>query len=96
MINRGKLMASLQLPPTHSDFPITPLLHAIIAVASSLVSEDIWQGEERYWALNETPGDWHGRQARSSIEAAWVNDDNYVQVAQTAVLGCFLSYSAAR
>lgn len=96
MINRTKLMASLQLPPNHTNFPITPLLHAIIAIASSIVSDDVWLSEERYWGANETPADWHGRQAKKTIESSWVNDDNYVQTAQTAVLICFLSYSSAR
>lgn len=30
------------------------------------------------------------------IESSWVNDDNYLQIAQTAVMCCFLSYSSAR
>lgn len=64
MVNKARLLNHLQLPPTHADFPITPFLHAIIAIAASMISEDVWATEERYWALNETPSDWHGRQAK--------------------------------
>ncbi|KDE06717.1 hypothetical protein MVLG_02914 [Microbotryum lychnidis-dioicae p1A1 Lamole] len=96
MINRAKFLASLQLPPSHARFPITPLLHAIIATASMMVSEDYWAGEERYWSQFETPSDWHARVAKNTLEASWISDANPLQVAQTAVLVCFLSYSAAR
>ncbi|SCV69806.1 BQ2448_1200 [Microbotryum intermedium] len=96
MINRGKFLASLQLPPSHTRFPITPLLHAIIATASTIVSEDYWAGEERYWSQFETPSDWHARVAKNTLDASWVSSANPLQVAQTAVLVCFLSYSAAR
>ncbi|ORY60382.1 hypothetical protein BCR35DRAFT_198117 [Leucosporidium creatinivorum] len=96
MVNKPKMLASLQLPPTHVDFPVTCLLHGMIAIAASTVSDDIWATEERYWAWNESPSDWHGRQAKLGIEPSWVNDDNYLQIAQTAVICCFLSYSSAR
>ncbi|KAK4057271.1 hypothetical protein OIO90_001768 [Microbotryomycetes sp. JL221] len=96
MINKPRLMRNLQLPPTHSDFPTTALLHGIIAIASNCVSDDVWQGEDRYWGPDETPADWHARQAKMGIESSWVNDDHYLEVAQTAVLCCFLSYQNAR
>lgn len=117
MINRPRVLASLQLPPTDEKFPVTPLLHAIIAISASMVSDDVWDSEERqYWAAtNETPSEWHGRQAKVSlgacnskgreanpahlqigIESSWVNDHNHLQVAQAAVICCFLSYSSAR
>lgn len=69
MINKPKMLASLQLPPTHADFPVTCLLHGMIAIAASTVSDDIWATEERYWAWNESPSDWHGRQAKVSFAA---------------------------
>ncbi|KAM0789214.1 hypothetical protein ACM66B_000059 [Microbotryomycetes sp. NB124-2] len=96
MINKPRLMRNLQLPPTHPDFPTTALLHGVIAVASDCVSDDVWQGEERYWQPEETPAEWHARQAKMGVESAWVNDDHYLEVAQAAVLCCFLSYSNAR
>ncbi|KAK4051406.1 hypothetical protein OIV83_002890 [Microbotryomycetes sp. JL201] len=96
MINKPRLMRNLQLPPTHPDFPTTALLHGVIAVASDCVSDDVWQGEERYWSAEESPAEWHARQAKMGVESAWVNDDHYLEVAQTAVLCCFLSYQNAR
>lgn len=74
MISKPKMLASLQLPPTHADFPVTCLLHGMIAIAASTVSDDIWATEERYWAWNESPSDWHGRQAKvsSSLSAVEV------------------------
>ncbi|WRT64260.1 uncharacterized protein IL334_001191 [Kwoniella shivajii] len=39
MLNRRLLLQNLLLPPSHSDFPARPLLHAICAVTSNFVSE---------------------------------------------------------
>lgn len=64
LLNKAKFFSCLALPPTDKRFPITPLLHAIIATASGFVSEDVWQGEQRYWGPNETPSDWHLTQAK--------------------------------
>lgn len=97
MIHRPRLLAKLRLPPSHPEFPITPLLHAIIAVASTLVSTDVWDSEIQMWSSDETPSEWHHQQAKLGIEIFWNSSDpNYLQVGQAAVICCFTSYSAAR
>ncbi|OCF45351.1 hypothetical protein I317_00874 [Kwoniella heveanensis CBS 569] len=39
MVPKAQFMQSLLLPPSHPNFPVRPLLHAILAVSSNFVSE---------------------------------------------------------
>ncbi|WVF70903.1 hypothetical protein IAT40_005698 [Kwoniella sp. CBS 6097] len=39
MIHKAQFMQNLLLPPSHPNFPVRPLLHAILAVSSNFISE---------------------------------------------------------
>ncbi|WWC86356.1 uncharacterized protein L201_001230 [Kwoniella dendrophila CBS 6074] len=39
MLNKNQLLRNLLLPPSHYDFPVRPLLHAILAISANFISE---------------------------------------------------------
>ena len=61
MINKARLLASLDLQPDDKGFPSVALLHAICAYASVLVSaETLGEGMGRkYWESEKTPRAFH-------------------------------------
>lgn len=57
----------MTLSPTHSHFPSSCLLHAILASAARMVSEDFFAAEEKYWGKenrDETVADYHAVKAK--------------------------------
>lgn len=54
MINSSFFRSTLRLPPTHYYFPSAALIHAVLAFASRLVSDDFFGGEGRYWVGENT------------------------------------------
>lgn len=67
MISQRKFELALTLPPTHAGFPHSSLIHAMLAMASRMVSEDFFAQEEKYWGKTdptETVADYHGNKAQ--------------------------------
>lgn len=89
MINKGRFLAALTLPPRHHDFPHKALLHAVLASAALMVSQDFFLGEDSYWSkedITESPADYHGRKAKAAIEESVGSGVKLFHVLQAAVL----------
>lgn len=100
MIDRARFLANLSLPPTHHQFPPSCLLHAMLATAARLVSDDFFAGENEYWRRGDNavrhPAEYHAARAKAGIEEALKTGYRLFQTAQAIVLICHEAYAAAR
>lgn len=75
MINSSFFRSTLRLPPAHYYFPHAALIHAMLAFASRLVSEDFFSQEGRYWIGDNpfrplTPSEYHIERAQVCARSA--------------------------
>ncbi|KAM0751551.1 hypothetical protein T439DRAFT_324738 [Meredithblackwellia eburnea MCA 4105] len=99
MVNQGRFLANLALPPTHSGFPHTSLIHAMLATAARMVGNGFFSNEERYWGTADDTSavaDYHGLRAKFHIDAALARGQKLFHVAQAVVLVCHWSFTTSR
>ncbi|KAL8279936.1 hypothetical protein RQP46_007786 [Phenoliferia psychrophenolica] len=99
MVNQAKFLTSMSLPPTHSKFPHVSLIHAMLATAARMVGPTFFAQEEKYWGLEDreqTVADYHAKKSMVAIDTAIAKGQSLLQVAQSIVLICLWSFTAAR
>ncbi|GJN91141.1 hypothetical protein Rhopal_004159-T1 [Rhodotorula paludigena] len=85
LVNRRRFLRAFAHPPDHPDYPAVSLLHAMIATATDLAGEEIWEGEETYWGP-QGPAEYHADLADVLVPLGFRSEKNILQVAQAAVL----------
>ncbi|GAA97748.1 uncharacterized protein L969DRAFT_80379 [Mixia osmundae IAM 14324] len=98
-INRGRFLSSLNLLPTHPDFPHTCLIHAVCCVGSMLVSPHAFNlSREPYWQRqhDRSPADYHARVATETWDNTLVRGAKLFHVAQAMCIICYYTYSRAK
>ncbi|BGP48904.1 hypothetical protein JCM10450v2_004783 [Rhodotorula kratochvilovae] len=92
LVSRRRFMEAFALPPEHPDYPARCLLHAMVATATDLAGDEVWEGEERYWGA-QGPAEYHADFADVLLPLGFRTERNILQVAQAAVLfACFNLY----
>lgn len=92
LVSRRRFMETFALGPAHPDYPAKCLLHAMVATATDLAGDEVWEGEERYWG-DQGPAEYHADFADVLIPLGFRTERNILQVAQAAVLfACFNLY----
>ncbi|GAA5923958.1 hypothetical protein JCM3775_005558 [Rhodotorula graminis] len=92
LVSRRRFMDAFALGPAHRDYPAQSLLHAMVATATDLAGDEVWDGEERYWGA-QGPAEYHADFADVLIPLGFRTERNILQVAQAAVLfACFNLY----
>ena len=97
------------LAPTSQAYPSFALIHAILALACSFVSEDFaGLPNETYWRSSGSAAEHHSRAAKvrcidtiGLTTQRWIDDSivrgaHLFQVSQAIILVCFSSYASAR
>ncbi|GAA6060693.1 hypothetical protein JCM10212_005075 [Sporobolomyces blumeae] len=96
MINPERFRAAMLHPPTTSIFPHAALIHAMMAIASMLVSEDFFANEPRYWPLNQKVTEYHAARAKVALDQAIAHGQRLLQVSQAVTILCYWAYTQAR
>ena len=92
LVSRRRFMDAFALGPAHPDYPAQSLLHAMVATATDLAGDEVWDAEERYWGA-QGPAEYHADFADVLIPLGFRTERNILQVAQAAVLfACFNLY----
>ncbi|GAA5844457.1 hypothetical protein JCM9279_006312 [Rhodotorula babjevae] len=92
LVSRRRFMDAFSLGAAHPDYPAQSLLHAMVATATDLAGDEVWDAEERYWG-SQGPAEYHADFADVLIPLGFRTERNILQVAQAAVLfACFNLY----
>ncbi|GAA5958364.1 hypothetical protein JCM3765_004807 [Sporobolomyces pararoseus] len=96
LINPEQFRSSMLHPPSTSGFPHSALIHAMMAIASMLVSDDFFNNEPRYWPLDQKVSEYHAARGKVALDQAIAHGQRLLQVSQAVAILCYWAYTSAR
>ncbi|GAA5895977.1 Zn(II)2Cys6 transcription factor [Sporobolomyces salmoneus] len=96
LINEAQFRSSMLHPPSTSSFPHSALIHAMMAIASMLVSEEFFMNEPRYWPTGQKVSEYHAARGKVALDQAIAHGQRLLQVSQAVTILCYWAYTAAR
>jgi len=94
IFHRGSFLASLNLPPTHPDFPHSAILHAMCASASRWTSQELQFASQP--KRRDRFAEFHAAKARSYIDRTMSSGAQIFSVLQACIILSWWFYAEGR